>query len=111
MLREGTGAGVVGISKEALEGTEPGWTGAAGLSHQGQLSASVRERADCGGLSRRRVVSRLHAGSAGAHHPGAFDWRQNRSGICLCQKPAAVIAAGKQKGASDRSEEHTSELQ
>ena len=34
----------------------------------------------------------LHAGSSGAHHPGTFDRRKNRRGICVRKKSAAMNA-------------------
>src|ERR1035437_2966660 len=87
--------GVVGIFEAALEGVESRRPGAAGLPDEGELPSRVRARADCGRLSRRRLVSLVRAGSAGAHHSGTFDRRKNCRGICLCQNPAAVIVTGK----------------
>ena len=57
---EGSRAEVVGIFEAALEGTESGRAGPVGLSHEGQLPARVRWRADCRRLSRRHLVSLLH---------------------------------------------------
>jgi hypothetical protein len=96
MLRARKILGVVGIFEAAVEGIKFGWRGAAGLSHEGELPARVRARAGGGGLSRRRLVSRLHAGSFGAHHSGAFDWRKNRRGICVRKKSDGMNLKNKQ---------------
>src|SRR5476651_2347838 len=90
MLRARKIPGVVGIFEAAVEGIKPRWRGAAGLPDEGELPACVRARAGGGGLSRRRVVSLVRAGSFGAHHPGAFDWRKNRRGICVRKKSAGM---------------------
>jgi hypothetical protein len=50
----------VGVFETAIEGIESGRAESAGLSDQGQLPARLPERADCGGLSRRCLVSFLH---------------------------------------------------
>src|SRR5271155_3034235 len=86
MLRARKIFGVVGIFETAAEGIKFGWRGAAGLPDEGELPARVRARADSRRLSRRRVVSRLHAGSFGAHHSGTFDRRKNRRGIRVRKK-------------------------
>src|SRR5471030_2145022 len=91
MLRARKIFGVVGIFEAAVEGIKSRRRGAAGFSDEGELPARVRARAGGGGLSRRRVVSRLHAGSFGAHHPGTFDRRKNCRGICLRKKSAKII--------------------
>jgi hypothetical protein len=90
MLRARKIAGVVGIFETEVEGIRFGRRGAAGLSDEGELPARVRARADCGRLSRRRLVSLVRAGSFGAHYSGAFDWRKNRRGICVCKKSAGM---------------------
>src|SRR6266540_6224076 len=81
MLREGARAGVVGIPEAAIEGVGIGRTRAAGLSHEGKLPARLHGWPDRRCLSRRRLVSLLHAGSPRANHPGTSDSRRDRGGV------------------------------
>ena len=74
----------MGISEEAAKGIEVDRARTPGLSNQGQLPASVRSRADCGRLPGGRLVSFLHAGGAGANHPGAPGEWQDCFGIRVC---------------------------
>jgi len=86
MLRPRPGAGGLGFPEAKAEGVETDRPGAAGLSHEGRLPASLYPRAYCCRLSGRRLVPLLHPGCPGTHYPGTFNWGQRSAGICLCRE-------------------------
>jgi len=87
---------VTPVFENPAEGTQSRGPRPAGLPDEGELPARLRARSHRRGLSRGLLVSWLHAGSSGAHHPGAFDRREGRAGICLRRESPAVTRANRQ---------------
>src|ERR1043166_7207365 len=86
MRAEGTGFGILGISKAAAQRVETRRTRGVGLSHEGKLLEDLHTWSHRCGLSRSGVVSFLHAGGSRKNHSGAFDWGTRRRGICIRKK-------------------------
>src|SRR3989442_15980212 len=88
---ERKGAGILGVFEETIEGTRPGGSASAGVSHESQLPARLHAGADRGGVSGRGVVSLLHDRGAGADHSATLDAGNDCGGVCICKEPAARL--------------------
>jgi hypothetical protein len=98
-----------GIEGLGLSQAPPEGTGIARrrVPYARQLPAHLRERTDCAGLSRGRLVSQRRAGGARAHHPGTPDRGADRRRPRVCAQPGlrrfGVYSSAAASGGSNES--------